>query len=110
MRLLIPVVNGIARANICPRFRDTYLVHVPVDDETHIFTRTQLVRVTGSAADRYREEMQKLRDEWAKKWKLEVHYTAEIIAISRQISATSTQAEPQWRPRPHLIVTNFVGH
>ena len=80
VRLLIPVVNGIARADICPRFRDTYLIHVPIDDDTHIFTRTQLVRVTGAAADRYQTEMQRLREDWAKNWKLEAHYTTEIMA------------------------------
>ncbi|MFM9969554.1 MAG: Rieske 2Fe-2S domain-containing protein [Burkholderiales bacterium] len=80
VRVLIPVVNGLAKMGICPRFRDTYLIHVPVDDDSHIFTRTQLVRVEGAAADCYKNEMGKLRETWATKWQLEAHYTAEILA------------------------------
>ena len=39
-----------------------------------------MVRVTGAAADRYQTEMQRLREDWAKNWKLEAHYTTEIMA------------------------------
>lgn len=80
VRLLIPCYNGLIKANICPRFRDTYLIHVPVDDENHIFTRTQLVRVTGSAAERYQTEIRRLREQWAAQWQPDVFYTREIMA------------------------------
>jgi hypothetical protein len=80
VRLLIPTYNGFLKAGICPQYRDSYLIQVPIDDERHIFFRTQLIRVAGDAAERYRVEARRMRAQWAAQWRPEQHYTDEILA------------------------------
>jgi 5,5'-dehydrodivanillate O-demethylase oxygenase subunit len=80
VRLVIPTYNGFLKAGICPQYRDSYLIHVPIDDEQHIFFRTQMIRVTGAATDRYRTESRRMRDVWASQWRPEQYYTDEILA------------------------------
>jgi 5,5'-dehydrodivanillate O-demethylase len=53
IRLNIPTFNEQARFP-GPRFRPTYLVHTPIDDEHHAVFITQLVPVTGDDAIEYK--------------------------------------------------------
>jgi 5,5'-dehydrodivanillate O-demethylase len=52
VRLNIPTFNEQARFP-GPRFRPTYLIHTPVDDETNLAFLTQLVPVVGEEAENY---------------------------------------------------------
>ena len=50
----IPTFNELARRRAGPPFRDSYIIHTPIDDENHLFFITQLVPVTGEAARAYK--------------------------------------------------------
>jgi 5,5'-dehydrodivanillate O-demethylase len=51
IRLMIPTFNELARRGIGPAFRDSYIVHCPVDDVTHKTFITQIVPVFGEEAE-----------------------------------------------------------
>jgi 5,5'-dehydrodivanillate O-demethylase len=59
IRLNIPTFNEQARFP-GPRFRPTYLVHTPIDDENHVAFLTQLVPVVGDEAKEYLDLYSKL--------------------------------------------------
>ncbi len=59
VRLLIPTFNEQSRRT-GPSFRETYIAHTPIDDHTHYAFITQLVPVTGAAAEAYLAEYQKV--------------------------------------------------
>jgi 5,5'-dehydrodivanillate O-demethylase len=59
VRLLIPTFNEQSRRT-GPSFRETYIAHTPIDDESHLFMITQLVPVTGEAAKEYLAEYEKV--------------------------------------------------
>jgi 5,5'-dehydrodivanillate O-demethylase len=50
IRLMIPTFNELSRRGIGPSFRDTYLVHCPVDDLVHKTFITQIIPVFGEDA------------------------------------------------------------
>jgi 5,5'-dehydrodivanillate O-demethylase len=50
IRLMIPTFNELSRRGIGPSFRDTYLVHCPVDDFVHKTFITQIIPVFGEDA------------------------------------------------------------
>src|SRR4051812_10189375 len=50
IRTIVPSPNGLLKKGLCPQYRDTYLVHVPVDDDSHIFFRAHHIRLTGDTA------------------------------------------------------------
>jgi 5,5'-dehydrodivanillate O-demethylase len=52
VRINIPTFNEQARFP-GPRFRPTYLIHTPVDDENNVAFLTQLVEVVGEEAEEY---------------------------------------------------------
>lgn len=52
IRLLIPVFNELSR-HTGPSLRETYICHTPIDDENHLAILSQLVPVTGKAAEAY---------------------------------------------------------
>jgi 5,5'-dehydrodivanillate O-demethylase len=54
VRMRIPTFNELARRRAGPPFRDSYIIHTPIDDENHLFFITQLVPVTGEAARAYK--------------------------------------------------------
>jgi len=60
VRLLIPTFNEQSRL-VGPSFRETYIIHTPIDDESHLFIDTQLVPVTGEAAEAYKREYEKVQ-------------------------------------------------
>jgi 5,5'-dehydrodivanillate O-demethylase len=60
VRLLIPTFNEQSRL-MGPSFRETYIAHTPIDDESHLFINTQLVPVTGEAARAYRADLEKVK-------------------------------------------------
>jgi 5,5'-dehydrodivanillate O-demethylase len=80
IRTIVPSPNGLLKGGLCPQYRDSFLIHVPVDDESHIFFRTQLVRLEGEPLERYQAAAAKLRARWAADWKPEVYYAEEIMA------------------------------
>jgi 5,5'-dehydrodivanillate O-demethylase len=55
-QLLIPTLNGQNKVTQGPKFRRTYLSHVPIDDHSHYAYLSQVVPVTGAAAETYRQE------------------------------------------------------
>jgi 5,5'-dehydrodivanillate O-demethylase len=57
--LHIPTFNEQARFP-GPRFRPTYLIHTPVDDENHLVFITQVVPVTGTEAEEYNKRYREL--------------------------------------------------
>jgi 5,5'-dehydrodivanillate O-demethylase len=59
IRLHIPTFNEQARFP-GPRFRPTYLIHTPVDDENHLVFITQVVPVTGTEAEEYNKRYREL--------------------------------------------------
>ncbi len=61
VRLYIPTFNEENRRGAGPQFRDTYITHVAHDDVTHSAFLTQLVPVTGEAAERYRQHHAEVR-------------------------------------------------
>jgi len=46
----------LSRRKAGPPFRDSYIIHTPIDDENHLMFITQFVPVTGEAAVAYRKE------------------------------------------------------
>jgi 5,5'-dehydrodivanillate O-demethylase len=58
IRLLIPVFNELSRLT-GPGLRQTYIIHTPVDDDTHYAYLTQLVPVTGDNVALYQEGYEK---------------------------------------------------
>jgi 5,5'-dehydrodivanillate O-demethylase len=56
VRLHIPTFNELSRRKAGPPFRDSYIIHTPIDDENHLMFITQFVPVTGEAAVAYRKE------------------------------------------------------
>ncbi len=54
VRLYIPTFNEENRRGAGPTFRDTYIIHSAHDDFTHSAFLTQLVPVTGEAAENYK--------------------------------------------------------
>jgi len=61
VRLLIPTFNEQSR-HTGPSLRETYLIHTPIDDENHTAFLTQLVPVTGAAAQAYHAEYQRVQE------------------------------------------------
>lgn len=62
IRLHIPTFNEQARFP-GPRFRPTYLVHTPVDDENHVVFITQIVPIAGQEAENYRTLYKQLMEQ-----------------------------------------------
>jgi 5,5'-dehydrodivanillate O-demethylase len=60
IRLLIPTFNEQSRL-VGPSFRETYIAHTPIDDESHLFIITQLVPLTGEAGEAYKLEFEKVK-------------------------------------------------
>jgi len=54
VQLLIPTFNGQARRDNGPQVRPTYLIHVPVDDHSHMAYLTQLVPLAAEDVPEYR--------------------------------------------------------
>lgn len=54
VQLLIPTFNGQARRDNGPQVRPTYLIHVPVDDHSHMAYLTQLVPLAEADVPEYR--------------------------------------------------------
>jgi 5,5'-dehydrodivanillate O-demethylase len=54
VRLLIPTFNEASRRGKGPQMRETFIIHTPVDDETQLAYLSQLVPLTGDAAEEYR--------------------------------------------------------
>jgi 5,5'-dehydrodivanillate O-demethylase oxygenase subunit len=86
IRTLVPSPNGMLKKGLCQQYRDSYLVHVPIDDESHIFFRAQMMRLTGESAERYRGELRRMRADWLANWKSDAWYTDEILAGRMAIS------------------------
>jgi 5,5'-dehydrodivanillate O-demethylase len=80
IRTIVPSPNGLLKKGLCPQYRDTYLIHVPVDDENHIFFRTQNIRVFGEAKERYIEAREQMKADWRANWKPDTWYMEEIFA------------------------------
>ena len=80
IRTIVPSPNGLLKKGLCPQYRDTYLIHVPVDDENHIFFRTQLIRVFGEAKERYIAAREQMKADWRANWKSDIWYMEEIFA------------------------------
>jgi 5,5'-dehydrodivanillate O-demethylase len=55
VRLLIPTFNEQSRRT-GPQLRETYIAHTPIDDERNLAFLTQVVPVTGEAAEAYMRE------------------------------------------------------
>jgi 5,5'-dehydrodivanillate O-demethylase len=55
LRLVIPSPNLFSYRKIGPAYRDTYIMHVPVDDESHRFFMVGEIRVEGADVDLYYE-------------------------------------------------------
>lgn len=53
VQLLIPTFNGQAGRDNGPQVRPTYLIHVPIDDHSHMAYLTQLVPVSADGRDAY---------------------------------------------------------
>jgi 5,5'-dehydrodivanillate O-demethylase len=73
IQLTIPTFNEQKRKSggQGPLFRPTYLVHVPIDDQSHMVYITQLVGLTGEDADEYLQqyaEVVKIRSEVQSPW------------------------------------------
>jgi 5,5'-dehydrodivanillate O-demethylase len=54
VRLLIPTFNEASRRGKGPQMRESYIIHTPVDDNTHITFLTQMIPVAGEEAEEYR--------------------------------------------------------
>jgi 5,5'-dehydrodivanillate O-demethylase len=61
IRLLIPTFNEQSR-HTGPSLRESYIIHTPIDDENHIAFLTQLVPVTGAAAEAYLAEYHRVEE------------------------------------------------
>jgi hypothetical protein len=61
IRLLIPVFNELSR-HTGPSLRETYICHTPIDDENHLAILSQLVPVTGEAAEAYLEDYRRVEE------------------------------------------------
>jgi 5,5'-dehydrodivanillate O-demethylase len=61
IRLLIPTFNEQSRLT-GPSLRESYIIHTPIDDENHIAFLTQLVPVTGAAAEAYLAEYNRVEE------------------------------------------------
>ncbi len=59
VRLLIPTFNELSRRG-GPQFRETYLIHTPIDDFNHMVYVTQLVPLTGQDAADYLKKYQEV--------------------------------------------------
>jgi len=59
IRLLIPTFNELSR-HTGPSLRETYIAHTPIDDENHMAFLTQLVPVTGAAAEAYLKDYERV--------------------------------------------------
>ena len=55
VRLLIPTFNEQSRL-VGPSFRETYIIHTPIDDENHLFIATQIVPGDAAATARYAQD------------------------------------------------------
>jgi 5,5'-dehydrodivanillate O-demethylase len=53
LRLVIPSPNNITYQGAGPAYRDTYLFHTPIDDESHLFFASQEVRLSDDERDSY---------------------------------------------------------
>ncbi len=83
VRLLIPTFNELSRRG-GPQFRETYLIHTPIDDTSHMVFVTQLVPLTGQDAADY---LKKYNEVEALKKTLPdpVNLAAEIIAGRKNV-------------------------
>jgi 5,5'-dehydrodivanillate O-demethylase len=54
VRLPVPSFNALSYRGAGPAWRDTYIHHTPIDDESHLFFMTQDVRVADSDRAAYR--------------------------------------------------------
>jgi 5,5'-dehydrodivanillate O-demethylase len=67
IRLFIPTFNELNRRHAGPQFRDTYIIHTPIDDYSHYTFLTQFLPVVGEEAEAYKkhhEEVAALRANW----------------------------------------------
>jgi len=60
VRLLIPTFNEQSRL-VGPSFRETYIMHTPIDDENHLFIDTQIVPGDAAATESYAQEFAKVQ-------------------------------------------------
>jgi 5,5'-dehydrodivanillate O-demethylase len=94
VRLLIPTFNEASRRGLGPQFRETYIIHTPVDDETQMAYLSQLVPVTGEAAEEYAKgaaEVARVRRE-----------NISVAAAGREILAGRATLK-QFRDHPVLV-------
>jgi 5,5'-dehydrodivanillate O-demethylase len=55
VRLLIPTFNEASRRGKGPQMRESYIIHTPVDDGSHITFLTQMIPVVGEEAEEYKK-------------------------------------------------------
>jgi len=53
LRLVVPTQSDLSYAGVGPAYRDTYIFHTPIDDESQLFFVSQHVPVTGKEAETY---------------------------------------------------------
>jgi 5,5'-dehydrodivanillate O-demethylase len=93
VRLHIPTFNALSRRQAGPRFRDSYIIHTPIDDESHLMFITQHVPLTGEAASAYRVEYEAVQ-EMMRHLPTPVELGLDIIAGRKRLA--------DWRDYPEL--------
>jgi len=63
VRLPVPTHNALAYRGAGPAWRDTYLIHTPIDDESHFIFVTQHVRIAKEQLPEYRKHYQAYLEE-----------------------------------------------
>ncbi len=94
VRLLIPTFNEASRRGLGPQMRETYIIHTPVDDENQMAFLSQLVPLTGEAAEEYKKaaaDIVRVRSET-----ISVHAAAREILAGRATLKT-------YRNHPMLV-------
>ncbi len=93
VRLVIPSPNEFSYRKLGPAYRDTYIVHTPVDDESHLLLVTQEVRVEPDQV----EEYHKVYDEW-----MNYATTDSLTEVGDQILAGKARLE-DYLDYPNLV-------
>jgi 5,5'-dehydrodivanillate O-demethylase len=94
VRLYVPTSNELRRRGMGPQFRQTFIIHVPIDDVSHMSFLSQLVPVTGVEAEQYRADYEEV---------LAVRAAAiEPLVAARQILNSTARIE-DFRGHPMLV-------
>jgi 5,5'-dehydrodivanillate O-demethylase len=80
VHLLIPTFNEQKRkgGGRGPLFRPSYIIHVPIDDHSHMVYLTQLVPIDAEDADAYREQVAEVEKVKAQ-WPAPIDFAADIL-------------------------------